>query len=169
MSILLKQILLFSLLPISLLSLLLLFRLPTNRHRLHGHPFSPLSSPSPPPPKIAYFIFGTNNDGPRIFRLLQATYHPRNYYLLHLDQLASDKQRDQLARMVGSVEIFVAAGNVNVMEKANPVNEEGSSPLALILHGAAIFLRWKKDWDWFVNLAASDYPLIPQDGMSCQI
>ncbi|KAL3523774.1 hypothetical protein ACH5RR_016608 [Cinchona calisaya] len=163
MSILMKQILLFSLLPISLLSLLLLFRLPNHHHHIQHDPFSPLSNPFPPPPKIAYFISGTNNDGPRIFRLLQATYHPRNYYLLHLDRFASDKQRDQLARMVTSVQIFVVGGNVNVIEKSNPVNEEGSSPLALNLHAAAILLRWRKDWDWFVNLAASDYPLIPQD------
>ncbi|XP_027104535.1 beta-glucuronosyltransferase GlcAT14A [Coffea arabica] len=160
MAILFKQIPLFTVLPLSLLSLFLLFRLLANHQ---PHRFSQLPKPFPPPPKVAYFISGTNNDGPRIFRLLQATYHPRNYYLLHLDRRASDKQRDRLARIVGSVEIFVAAGNVNVMKKSNPVNEEGSSPLALILHGAAILSRWKKDWDWFVNLAASDYPLIPQD------
>ncbi|MCD7463016.1 hypothetical protein HAX54_049793 [Datura stramonium] len=28
---------------------------------------------------------------------------------------------------------------------------------------AAVLLKWKNDWDWFVNLDASDYPLIPQD------
>lgn len=164
----LKQIFIFSLLPISFLSLLL-FLIPTNHHpHHHQNHFSPLSNPFPPPPKLAYFISGTNNDGPRIFRLLQTIYHPRNYYLLHLDQLASSKQRDQLAKMVGSVQIFVEAGNVQVVKRANHVNEEGSSPLALVLHGAAILLRWKNDWDWFVNLAASDYPLIPQDGMTAE-
>ncbi|KAH0681096.1 hypothetical protein KY284_022181 [Solanum tuberosum] len=55
------------------------------------------------------------------------------------------------------------AENVNVIEKADAVNEEGSSPLGLVLHGAAVLLKWKMDWDWFVNLDASDYPLIPQD------
>lgn len=60
--------------------------------------------------------------------------------------------------------MFVAAENVNVIEKADAVNEEGSSPLGLVLHGAAVLLKWKKDWDWFVNLDASDYPIIPQDG-----
>lgn len=159
----LKQTLLFILLPISILSLLLLFLLPSTDHH-YRHYDNPLSIPFPPSPKIAYFITGSNNDGSRMFRLLQAVYHPRNYYLLHLDQYASGKQRDQLANMVGSVPIFVDARNVVVVKKSNPVNQEGSSPLALVLHGAAILLRWRKDWDWFINLSASDYPLIPQDG-----
>ncbi|XP_009804267.1 beta-glucuronosyltransferase GlcAT14A [Nicotiana tabacum] len=160
MSLFLKQILLFSLVPISLICLFLPL------HHFHHHaqtPFPTFSNPFSPPPKIAYFITGTKNDGPRIFRLLQAVYHPRNYYLLHLDQFASNKQRLELALKVGSVDVFVAAENVNVIEKADAVNQEGSSPLGLVLHGAAALLRWKNDWDWFVNLDASDYPLIPQD------
>ncbi|KAA8518889.1 hypothetical protein F0562_016337 [Nyssa sinensis] len=41
-------------------------------------------------PRFAYLISGTKGDGPRLKRLLQAVYHPRNYYLLHLDLEASD-------------------------------------------------------------------------------
>ncbi|KAK4373558.1 hypothetical protein RND71_008942 [Anisodus tanguticus] len=162
MSLFLKQILLFSLLPISLFCLLLPL------HHFHTHtphfPHNPtFSNPISHPPRIAYFITGTKNDGPRIFRLLQAVYHPRNYYLLHLDQFASTKQRLNLALQVSSVDVFVAADNVNVIEKGDAVNEEGSSALGLVLHGAAVLLKWKKDWDWFVNLDASDYPFIKQD------
>lgn len=65
--------------------------------------------------------------------------------------------------MVASVPVFVDADNVNVIERANSVREEGPSSLALVLHGAAILLRSRRDWDWFVNLDASDYPLISQD------
>ncbi|KAF5959467.1 hypothetical protein HYC85_000676 [Camellia sinensis] len=159
--------LLFSLLFISLLSLLL-FLLPpppSSHHHHHHHHFSLPSSTStfPPPPKIAYFISGTDNDGGRIFRLLKAIYHPRNHYLLHLDRRSSKDQREELARMVASVPVFVDADNVNVIERANSVREEGPSSLALVLHGAAILLRSRRDWDWFVNLDASDYPLISQD------
>jgi protein xylosyltransferase len=31
------------------------------------------------------------------------------------------------------------------------------------LHGAAILLKNFQDWDWFINLSASDYPLATQD------
>ncbi|MCE3214759.1 hypothetical protein HAX54_053262 [Datura stramonium] len=165
MSVFLKQILFFSLVPVSLFCLLLpLHHFHSNIHTQTHFPHNPtFLNPFSPPPRIAYFITGTKNDGPRIFRLLQAVYHPRNYYLLHLDQFASPKQRLQLALQVGSVDVFVAAENVNLIEKADAVNEEGSSPLGLVLHGAAVLLKWKNDWDWFVNLDASDYPLIPQD------
>ncbi|XP_057475765.1 beta-glucuronosyltransferase GlcAT14A-like [Actinidia eriantha] len=154
--------LLFSLLPLSLLSLLLLFLPPPPTPNFSLSSILP-PHPSPPPPKIAYFISGAAADGPRIFRLLQASYHPRNYYLLHLDRRASDEEREGIARLVGSVGVFVAADNVHVIERANLVRDEGSTPLALVLHGAAILLRAWRDWDWFVNLDASDYPLISQD------
>ena len=65
---------------------------------------------------------------------------------------------------MGSVGIFVAADNVHVIERANLVRDEGSKPLALVLHSAAILLRAWRNWDWFVNLDASNYPLISQDG-----
>ena len=36
------------------------------------------------------------------------------------------------------------------------------------LHAAAILLKDGGDWDWFINLSASDYPLVTQDGI-CQL
>lgn len=36
--------------------------------------------------------------------------------------------------------------------------------VANTLHAAAILLREGGDWDWFINLSASDYPLVTQDG-----
>ncbi|CAL5398119.1 unnamed protein product [Camellia sinensis] len=118
----------------------------------HHHHFSlPSNLPSssttfPPPPKIAYFISGTDDDGARFFRLLKAIYHPRNHYLLHLDGRSSKDQRDELARLVGSVPVFVDADNVNVIERANSVREERPSSLALVLHGGAIMWRSRRDW-----------------------
>lgn len=123
-----------------------------------------LDDPSPPAPRIAYFISGSDGDGDRVLRLLRAVYHPRNQYLLHLDLRAPHRQREYLVSAVQSVDSFVAAGNVNVVGKADYANREGSTAIASVLHGAAVLLRHSKGWDWFVNLAASDYPLITQDG-----
>lgn len=36
--------------------------------------------------------------------------------------------------------------------------------VANTLHAAAVLLREGGDWDWFINLSASDYPLVTQDG-----
>lgn len=106
---------------------------------------------------------GSLGDGLRILRLLSAVYHPRNRYLLHLDRRAPQAQREELAIAVASVAAFAAAGNVDVIGKAEFSDSDGSTRVAAELRGAAILLRRWKDWEWFVNLAASDYPLITQD------
>lgn len=171
---------LLCLLSASLASLLLFIlsfscRLPSplsSRPRLQSNPPIPFREPSsasasttPPPPSLAYFISGSNGDGDRVLRLLHAVYHPKNRYLLHLDSSASQDQRERLALAVQSVPVFKAAGNVDVMGKPDTVNPRGSTVVSATLHGAAIMLRYAEEWDWFINLSASDYPLITQDGM----
>lgn len=118
----------------------------------------------PRPPKFAYLISGTLGDGLQMQRLLQALYHPHNYYLLHLDLEAPEHERVGLARFVKNEPVFQEADNVFVVGKANLVTYKGPTMIAATLHGAAILLRKAKDWDWFINLSASDYPLITQDG-----
>lgn len=120
----------------------------------------------PPPPKLAYLISGTRGDGERMRRTLQALYHPRNYYLLHLDLEAPMKERVDLARYVKNEVVFKQNENVFVVGRANLVTYRGPTMIAATLHGAAILLRQAKDWDWFINLSAADYPLVTQDGTS---
>ncbi|RVW49396.1 Beta-glucuronosyltransferase GlcAT14B [Vitis vinifera] len=133
--------LLVSLLSLSVL-IFLLFLLPpppppTTTLTLHRH-FP--SNPLPPPPKLAYFISGTHGDSPRLLRLLRALYHPNNQYLLHLDRRATPQERVELSASVGSVAVFAAAENVNVVGSADAVNLDGSTPIASLLRGAAIYL-----------------------------
>ena len=97
-------------------------------------------------------------------------YHPRNRYILHLDAEAPDADRAGLAAFVAAHPVLSAAGNVRVIEKANLVTYRGPTMVTTTLHAAAAFL-WGEghgrgaDWDWFINLSASDYPLVTQDGM----
>ncbi|WCJ24185.1 Core-2/I-branching beta-1 6-N-acetylglucosaminyltransferase family protein [Euphorbia peplus] len=119
----------------------------------------------PPPPSIAYLISGSKGDSGRILRLLYATYHPKNHYLLHIDRFATWAERDKLAAEVHSVAVFRAALNVNVVGNADFVYLKGSSTISATLHGAAILLRLSQNWDWFINLNAGDYPLIKQDDL----
>jgi hypothetical protein len=37
--------------------------------------------------------------------------------------------------------------------------------VANTLHACAILLKQSKEWDWFINLSASDYPLVTQDDL----
>lgn len=119
----------------------------------------------PKPPRIAYLISGTKGDSQRMIRTLQALYHPRNHYLLHLDLEAPPRERLELAKSVKMEPIFVEAKNVHVVGKANLVTYKGPTMIACTLHAVAILLKQSKEWDWFINLSASDYPLVTQDDL----
>ncbi|CAD5184088.1 beta-glucuronosyltransferase GlcAT14B-like [Musa acuminata AAA Group] len=117
----------------------------------------------PKPPRLAYLISGTQGDGRRLKRLLQAAYHPWNFYLLHLDRTAPPEERADLATYAASEATFVQFGNVRMVEDADPVSQKGPTMIACTLHAVAILLREFEDWSWFINLSAADYPLMPQD------
>ncbi|KAI4339562.1 hypothetical protein MLD38_024490 [Melastoma candidum] len=98
----------------------------------------PVSS-LPPPPRFAYLISGSNGDGTSLKRTLCALYHPRNQYVVHLDLESRPEERMDLQR--------------------------GPTMVANTLHAAAILLKEGGEWDWFINLSASDYPLVTQDDL----
>ncbi|CAJ2655714.1 unnamed protein product [Trifolium pratense] len=116
-------------------------------------------------PKFAYLLTGTKGEVSQLKRVLQATYHPRNYYLLHLDLEASVEERVEIAKYVKSEKVFGVFGNVMVVGKGDLVTVKGPSMIASTLHSVALFLKRVGDWDWFVNLSASDYPLFSQDDL----
>lgn len=116
-------------------------------------------------PRFGYLISGSKGEGSRVRRLLEAVYHPRNYYVLHLDLEASDEERLDLAKYVKSKDIR----NVMVVGKPNLVTSKGPTMIASTLRAVAILLNRAHDWDWFINLSASDYPLISQDGNTLSI
>ncbi|KAJ4970146.1 hypothetical protein NE237_003245 [Protea cynaroides] len=116
-------------------------------------------------PRFGYLISGTKGDGQRLKRVLQAVYHPWNYYLLHLDLEASPTERLELAKYVKSDPVLREFDNVWVVGKGNLITYKGPTMIACTLHAIAILLKKAKDWDWFINLSASDYPLMSQDDL----
>lgn len=114
-------------------------------------------------PRFAYLLSGTKGEVGSLRRLLQAVYHPRNYYVLHLDLEASDADRLELAKFAKSQLVIRKFRNVMVIGKADLVTSKGPTMIASTLHAVAIFLKQAQNWDWFINLSTSDYPLIPQD------
>ncbi|KAF5736674.1 glycosyltransferase family 14 family protein [Tripterygium wilfordii] len=167
------------LLATSIFSLLFIFSLSSTNSSTNTAPQYPRPDPylfptrptfnkipsDPAPSSVAYLVSGSAGDAGRILRLLYATYHPKNFYLLHLDRFASQTERDSLAVTVQSVPIFRAAQNVNVIGKADFAYPTGSSSISATLHGASILLRLSANWEWFIPLSASDYPLITQDDL----
>ena len=97
--------------------------------------------------------------------MLRALYHPRNQYVVHLDLESPAEERLELAKRVREDPVFSDVGNVYMITKANLVTYRGPTMVANTLHACAILLKLSKDWDWFINLSASDYPLVTQDGI----
>lgn len=118
----------------------------------------------PPPPRFAYLISGSVGDGNMIKRTLLALYHPNNVYVVHLDRASSESERLDLQNFVNGFHLFNKFSNVKMITKANLVTYRGPTMVANTLHAAAVLLREGGDWDWFINLSASDYPLVTQDG-----
>ncbi|XAR51785.1 hypothetical protein NMG60_11006519 [Bertholletia excelsa] len=52
-----------------------------------------------------------------------------------------------------------------MITKANLVTYRGPTMVTNTLHAAAILLKQGGEWDWFINLSASDYPLVTQDDL----
>jgi hypothetical protein len=115
-------------------------------------------------PRIAYLISGSAGDGAALRRTLRALYHPANTYVVHLDLEAPAAERAELAAAVRADTVYARFRNVKVVTRANLVTYRGPTMVANTLHAAAILLREGGDWDWFINLSASDYPLVTQDG-----
>lgn len=115
-------------------------------------------------PRLAYLISGSVGDGLSLQRTLRALYHPANTYVVHLDLEAPAKERLELAQAVRADSVYARFGNVRVVTRANLVTYRGPTMVANTLHAAAILLKEGGDWDWFINLSSSDYPLVTQDG-----
>ncbi|XP_041005130.1 beta-glucuronosyltransferase GlcAT14B-like [Juglans microcarpa x Juglans regia] len=116
-------------------------------------------------PRLAYLISGSRGDGESLKRTLKALYHPRNQYAVHLDLEASAEERLVLASFLRNEPLFKGFGNVRMVVRANLVTYRGPTMVSNTLHAAAILLRDGGDWDWFINLSASDYPLVTQDDL----
>ncbi|KAJ4842728.1 hypothetical protein Tsubulata_037283 [Turnera subulata] len=119
---------------------------------------------NPYPVTFAYLISASRGDAKKLMRVLKALYHPGNYYLIHVDYDAPEKEHAQIAEFVSSDPVFSQVGNVWIVGKPNLVTYRGPTMLATTLHAVAILLRTCK-WDWFINLSASDYPLVTQDDL----
>ncbi|XP_057768179.1 beta-glucuronosyltransferase GlcAT14B-like [Salvia miltiorrhiza] len=129
--------------------------------KLRAEPVNPISRI----PRLAYLISGSRGDCGSLKRTLKALYHPLNQYVVHLDLEAKADERMELVEFVKNEAVFEQFGNVRVVLKSNLVTYRGPTMVSNTLHAAAILLKEGGDWDWFINLSASDYPLVTQDDM----
>ncbi|CAA2987926.1 beta-glucuronosyltransferase GlcAT14A [Olea europaea var. sylvestris] len=119
---------------------------------------------TPYPVTFAYLISASSGDTMKLKRLMLALYHPGNFYLIHLDNGAPQVEHQEISRFVSSNPVFSEVGNVWIVKKGNLVTYRGPTMLATTLHAMSMLLR-TANWDWFINLSASDYPLVTQDDL----
>ncbi|XP_014492552.1 beta-glucuronosyltransferase GlcAT14A [Vigna radiata var. radiata] len=127
---------------------------------------SPAPTPAKPGiPRFAYLISGSKGDLEKIWRTLHALYHPLNHYVVHMDLESPIEERNEIAHRIERQHVFAEVGNVYFITKSNMVTYRGPTMVSNTLHACAILLKRSKDWDWFINLSASDYPLVTQDDL----
>ncbi|KAL4561328.1 hypothetical protein LXL04_033492 [Taraxacum kok-saghyz] len=85
--------------------------------------------------------------------------------MIHLEREATEDEHREIARFVTDNQVFQLVGNVMIVGKPNRATYRGPTMLATTLHAMAILLRIDAKWDWFINLSASDYPLVTQDDL----
>ncbi|KAI7755102.1 hypothetical protein M8C21_025972 [Ambrosia artemisiifolia] len=124
-----------------------------------------INNTKPYPVSFAYLISASKGDTAKLKRTLQALYHPNNLYLIHLELDATEQEHKEVARFVRDNNVFQTVGNVLVVGKPNRVTYRGPTMLATTLHAMSMLLRIDGTWDWFINLSASDYPLVTQDDL----
>ncbi|KAF9610601.1 hypothetical protein IFM89_023489 [Coptis chinensis] len=116
-------------------------------------------------PRIAYLVSGSKGDLEKLWRTLRVLYHPWNVYVVHLDLESPVEERLELELRIEKDPIYAKIGNVHMITKANMVTYRGPTMVANTLHAASILLKKSKEWDWYINLSASDYPLVTQDDL----
>ncbi|GKV15955.1 hypothetical protein SLEP1_g26676 [Rubroshorea leprosula] len=121
--------------------------------------------PVPAVPRFAYLVSGSKGDLEKLWRTLHALYHPRNQYVVHLDLESPAEERMELFSRIRNNTMFSKVGNVYMITKANLVTYTGPTMVANTLHACANLIKRSAEWDWFINLSASDYPLVTQDDL----
>ncbi|MFS7933757.1 putative glycosyl transferase, family 14 [Helianthus anomalus] len=125
-----------------------------------------INNTRPYPVSFAYLISASKGDTSKLKRTIHALYHPANLYLIHLELDATHDEHQDIATFVSDNKVFQVVRNVFVVGKPNRVTYRGPTMLATTLHAMSMLLRIDDaSWDWFINLSASDYPLVTQDDL----
>ncbi|CAM9851846.1 unnamed protein product, partial [Pylaiella littoralis] len=107
--------------------------------------------------RIGYLIMASGiQDLHKTKRLLKAIYDPDNFYLVHLDRKDNRAIRRDMEKFIADWD------NVRMLVPALDVSWGGYTITLTAIFGICTMVQWSDEWDFFVNLSASDFPLLPQ-------
>ncbi|CAM9411024.1 unnamed protein product, partial [Hapterophycus canaliculatus] len=93
-------------------------------------------------------------------RLLQAIYDPNNFYLVHLDRKDNRAIRRDIENFIKDWD------NVRMLVPSLDVSWGGYTITLTAIFGICTMVQWNNEWDYFINLSASDFPLLPQSELT---
>ena len=108
--------------------------------------------------RLAYAIFCSAGQTTSGVQLLSSIYHTQNVYVLHLDAKASDVEK----RVLDEVVRPQLPHNVKLMDSSSITWGGISIVLGTVRAIAVLLEHYGSTWDYFINLSASDMPLMPQ-------
>lgn len=110
---------------------------------------------------IAYFVQAGNDSVPLLSRLFARIHHPSNFYVLHVDAKVDKQARRNVQNMIERNPRY--ASNVHIM-KSEMVTYKAISMVTNTMAAMTIALERHADWDYFINLSGTDYPLVSPEG-----
>ncbi|CAN0471159.1 unnamed protein product [Ascophyllum nodosum] len=112
---------------------------------------------APPWARIAYLIMTSGlEELHKTKRLIKAIYDTKKFYLVHLDRKSDASIRANLEDFISTWD------DVRMLEPAVDVSWGGYTLTLTAIFGLSKMVQSSDDWDYFINLSASDFPLLPQ-------
>lgn len=111
------------------------------------------------PVRICYMLVVHGRAYRQFARLFKAIYHERHFYYIHVD-----KRSDYLHRQIS--EATSIYGNVRLTKWRMSTIWGGASLLQMLLRAIKESLYIWKEWDFFINLSALDFPIESDEALS---
>lgn len=113
--------------------------------------------------QIAFAIQASGDTVHLLPRLLSRIHHSRNVYVIHIDAKVSPSQRNDFRRWLYTNPAYTA--NVHILP-AEMLTYKGISTVLNSIALMTLAFDSHPDWDYYINLSASDYPLISPHDMA---
>lgn len=113
--------------------------------------------------RLAYAIQASGESVALLPRLLARVHHARNVYVVHLDAKVSVEKRRQFGRLIASSSTF--RRNVHVLP-SEMLTYRGISSVLNSLALMTLALEKCAEWEYYINISASDYPLLSVDDVA---
>ncbi len=107
---------------------------------------------------LAYFIQVSSSTLDHLPRLLDRIWEPSNCYAIHVDAKVDGGEYQMLRERIYNQHKSYK-GNIYFMQR-EPVTYAGISMVLNTLNAMQLLLEKKLNWNYFINLSGSDYPIL---------